>query len=156
MIFWQILWLSFWTRRFHFCWKQLSNVVLNCRGSLHTENGMLCYNRTHPLLVEYFITFFPWNRMLGRALDSIYKPLTYDLHCIISVKNNFQISCKISYFGHPLGTGYGILWHKERHPLLLDCFIPFLKCMRMIMGALECIYKPLTYGQHCVISTGLI
>ena len=85
-----------------------------------------------------------------------YTQTPYDLHCIISVKNNFQISCEISYFGHPLGTGYGILWNKERHPLLLDCFIPFLKCMRMIMGAPECIYKPLTYGQHYVVSTGLI
>ena len=93
MIFWQILWLSFWTRRFHFCWKQLSNVVLNCGGNLHTENGMLCCNMTHPLLVEYFITFFPWNRMLGRALDSIYKPLMIYTVLFLS-KTTFKFHAK--------------------------------------------------------------
>jgi len=40
----------------------------------------------------------------------------------------------------------------ERHPLLLECFISFLRCIRMIIGASDSIYKA-SHCPHHVIST---
>ena len=36
-----------------------------------------------------------------------------------------------------------MLWYKERHTLLLECFIISLRCIMMIKGASNIIYKPL-------------
>ena len=40
----------------------------------------------------------------------------------------------------------------ERHPLLLECFISFLRCIRMIIGASDSICKA-SHCPHHVIST---
>ena len=45
---------------------------------------------------------------------------------------NLKFHTKISVFGYPLSKGSVMLCYKERHPLLLDYFIAFLKCIRMV------------------------
>ena len=59
----------------------------------------------------------------------------------ISVKNNSQISCKMPDFMYPLCTENGMLYCTERHPLLMECFIIFLRCIRMIGRASDSVYK---------------
>ena len=91
--------------------------------------------------------------MIERAhnTDSIYKA-AYSPHCcVISVKNKYQSSSKTSVFRLPLRTGNGMLCCKERHTLLVECFVTFLGYMWRLRGATDIIYKPL-YGPHGVIS----
>ena len=52
--------------------------------------------------------------------------------CVVSANNKSQISCKISVFGYPPSKGDAMPCYKERHPLLIDCFILFLKYIRMV------------------------
>ena len=60
----------------------------------------------------------------------------------ISVRIASQIACKMSGLWYPpLTMGNGILSCKERHPLLLKCFITFLRCIRKMGGAYDSIYK---------------
>ena len=66
--------------------------------------------------------------MGGGASDSIYETLM--VHNVLY--NTSQISCKISVFTYPLSKGSVMLCYKERHPLLLDYFIAFLRCIRMV------------------------
>ena len=65
----------------------------------------------------------------------------HDPHHVVSVGNYYQTSCKISNFGHPISTKNGILYYKERQPLVLEYFKTFLSCMRMIVGVWSSIYK---------------
>ena len=46
-------------------------------------------------------------------------------------------------FGYPLSTRNGILCCNYKHPLLLKCYIVFLRCIRIIGWASNSIYKPL-------------
>ena len=66
-------------------------------------------------------------------------------HRIISVKNNSQISGKMLDFRYHLSTKYGVRCCKERHPLLLKCFITFFGCIRMAVQASGSIYKPIMF-----------
>ena len=66
---------------------------------------------------------------------------------VISERNNSQLSCKISDFGHPLSTGNGLLYCKEIHPLLLGCFITFLTCIEGITG------DPDSINEHLMSNT---
>ena len=50
---------------------------------------------------------------------------------------------KIFDFGDPLNMGNGIVCDKERHPLLIECFVTFYGCIRMIRGAPDSICEPL-------------
>ena len=50
---------------------------------------------------------------------------------------------KNNTFGHPISTGNGMTCCKERHSLLLNCFISFLGCKRKVGGVSSSIYKPL-------------
>ena len=102
---------------------------------------MMCCKERHPLLLECLITLPSHIRMIGRASVSIYK-CCHGQHRVISAKNDSQISCKMSDFGHPLCAGNNMMCCKERHPLLLECFIPFFRGIRMIRKASGSIYKP--------------
>ena len=64
-------------------------------------------------------------------------------HHVVTNKNNSQISCKISGFGHPLFKGNGILCCKEMYSLLFEWFLTFSRCIRMIRGAFGSIYTHL-------------
>ena len=54
-----------------------------------------------------------------------------------------QIAQNISDLEYPLIRGIGMMCYKERHLLLLKCFITFLRCIRKNGGAFDSIYKPL-------------
>ena len=107
-------------------------------------NRMLCCKDRHTLLLGCLIAFFRYITMIERApnTDSIYKA-TYGPHCVISVKNKYQSSSKISVFRLPLRTGNGMLCCKERHTLMVECFMTFLGYMWKLRGATDIIYKPL-------------
>ena len=64
-------------------------------------------------------------------------------YCVILNENNSQILCKISHFVHPLKMGNGIPCYKERHPLLLEHSMTFLRCIMIMRGAFDSIYEPL-------------
>ena len=49
---------------------------------------------------------------------------------------------KIFDFGDPLNMGKGIVCDKERYPLLIECFVIFYGCIRMIRGAPDSINEP--------------
>ena len=66
----------------------------------------------------------------------------YGVYYVISAKNNYTISCKISYFRYPLSTENAMMCYKERHPLLLKCLITFLRYIMMILGAPDRLYNP--------------
>jgi len=74
--------------------------------------------------------------MIGRAFGSIYQPLIVYIISFLP-KNNTQILCKISDFRHPVSIGNGMMFCKEMHPLLLECFITFLRCVRMTGRAFD-------------------
>ena len=73
-----------------------------------------------------------------QGVSKIFQQHLYTHHyqpvCYIA-RNNSQLSCKTSVFGYPPSTGHGMLYCKECHPLLLKCFITFLRCIWMIAGA---------------------
>ena len=50
---------------------------------------------------------------------------------------------KITIFGHQIRLGNATLCHKDRYPLLLDCFLTSLRCIRLIGIALDRIFDPL-------------
>ncbi len=54
-----------------------------------------------------------------------------------------QIAHKLPDLGYPFCTEKEMLYRNDRCPLLLNCFILFLWCIRWIRGASESIYKPL-------------
>jgi len=64
-------------------------------------------------------------------------------HHATSAENHFSNCTQISCFGHPLGTENGMLCCKERHPLLLDCFITLLWYIKIIIGDSDSKHKPL-------------
>ena len=43
---------------------------------------------------------------------------------------------------YPQRTGYGVLSYKGRYPLVLDCIVTFLRCIRMVEQASNGIYMP--------------
>ena len=73
----------------------------------------------------------------------------------MSTKEYSQIAYKnIPDFGHPLSNWkWDDVLYKERHPLLLECFITFLRCIRKMEGAADSICEPLKYGSQCAITS---
>ena len=47
----------------------------------------------------------------------------------------------ISDYRYLISIEYGMLCYKERDPLLLECFIAFLRCLEMVIGCSESIYQ---------------
>ena len=64
-------------------------------------------------------------------------------HQVISSEMGSQIAYKIPDFGYPLSTENDMFSCKERHLLLIGWFMTFLRCMRMIGGVSNSIYKTL-------------
>ena len=62
---------------------------------LSKENVMLCYKERHPLLIDYFIPFLNYIKMVGRATSSLYESLM--------VHNMSFLPIKTSYFMANLG-----------------------------------------------------
>ena len=70
------------------------------------------------------------------------KPLTayliplYGQHCVFSNNKSLKFQAKFPNLGHQISLGNVILCHKDRHPLLLECFLAFLSCIWMVGRAL--------------------
>ena len=98
---------------------------------LCTGKRMVCCNEIHPLpLLMCCSTFLRCIRMAGGAKGSIFKAC-YGQYYVITTKNDSQISCKISAFGHIPCTGNGMMCYKETHPLFLECFVNFPRYIRV-------------------------
>ena len=50
-------------------------------------------------------------------------------------------SYTISDYRYLISIGNGMLCCKERDPLLLECFVAFLRCLEMVIGCSESIYQ---------------
>ena len=59
-------------------------------------------------------------------------PFPYGQHGVLSTKDNYQISSKITNFVYKISSRNDMPCHNEGYPLLLDCFITILRCIRMI------------------------
>ena len=85
----------------------------------------------------------PWMyEDVGGASDNIYEPIMINT-VSFSAKNDSQISCKYSDFGHPFRTGNRMMCYEKIHSLLLECFIAFLRCIALIRGASDGTKHPL-------------
>ena len=94
------------------------------------------------MLSDYFKPFLKCIRMVGRASDSIYEPLM--VHNVSFLPTtNLKFHTNNSVFGYPLSKGIVMLCYKERHPLLLNYFIPFLKYSRIVGRATGSLYESL-------------
>ena len=96
-----------------------------------------------------FQTFLRCIRQMGGASDSIYQPLMGHT-CTFPPRSTAQVAHKMPDLGYPLSTANGMLYYKERQPLLLEYFITFLRCIRQIGGASEQ-HLPAPYVSHHVI-----
>ncbi len=102
----------------------------------------MCCNDIHPLLLECLITFPRYIRMSGIVSDSTYRAC-HGQHNVNTNNNTSQLSCKMAAFCHPLCSENGMMCCKERHILLLECFIVFPRRIRMVRGASGSTYKHL-------------
>ena len=113
------------------------------RYRLSTGNAMMGFKEKHSLLLECFMTFliyiYEWLEELQIAYRS---PLWFSTCCATSTDNNSHISWNISDFRYLLSTWNGTLCCNERHALLLECVMTFLKYIKWIWRALYSIYKP--------------
>ena len=74
--------------------------------------------------LECFVTFLRQIKKIGGASGSIFKPLI--AHTVLFLPTS---TLELD-FGYPLSTRYGMLYYKERHALLLECIITFLRCIK--------------------------
>ena len=72
-------------------------------------------------------------------------------HHVICAKNNFQNSWNISELRLLLCMRFCMWCCKERHTLLLNCLINFLRCIRRMQCTFDR-YLQAPYGPHYVIS----
>ena len=116
--------------------------MLDLGHPFNMGHGILGCKKRHPLLLECFILFLKCIRMNQWVLDSICNPLM--VHTVsFWPTHRPQISWKMLDLRHHINMGSGMLPCKKRHWLLLGCFVTVLKCMRMIRGALDSMYKSL-------------
>ena len=57
-----------------------------------------------------------------------------------------------SDYGHPFSIENGMLYYKERRPLMLGCLISFLICKKMIIDASDSIYMSPHDPHHAICS----
>ena len=88
------------------------------------RNVMLCHKDMHPLLLECFLASLILVRMIGGALIEYMCPLC-PIQCVF-YQNYFQLSSNMTNFGPLIGLENVMLYHKDMHPLLLECFLASL------------------------------
>ena len=114
------------------------------RYPLCMGNTRMCYKERHSLLLKYLITFLRYVRMIQGASDRILKPrMVHTVSFLPKITLKFRQN--ISFGAPSLHRKWenGMLCCKEKQPLLLKCFITFLRCIRMIVTASGSIYEPL-------------
>ena len=111
----------------HYIISAIHNSQISCKmpdfwHPLKTWNDLLCYKELNVLLLKCFRTFLNCITMMKSFQQHIRAP--YGQYHVIPTKNNSHISyITIPNFGHPLNKGNGMMCYKERHAMLLDCFI---------------------------------
>ena len=101
----------------------------------------LCHEDEHPLLLECFLTSLRRIRMIERV-SHIYMIPLWSTPCLFYQITTTQISSEISNFGHQIVQGNMILCNEDRHPLLLECFLTSLRCIRTIVRASDSLSDP--------------
>ena len=116
---------------------------------LSTGNVLPCYKERYLLLMKCFITFLGCVKMAERASDSIDELLM--VHSVRFLPTtNLKFHAKFQFSGrYPPSKGDVMLCYKERHPLLLDYFIPFLECIKMDGRASDSPYESLMGYTTC-------
>ena len=104
------------------------------------KNAMMWFKERHPLLLECSILYLKCLKMTWWASGSICNHLMVQTVTVLE-KTYSQIAYTISDFRFLLCTRNWMLCCKERHPLLLECFITFLRCIIMIGRASDIIKK---------------
>ena len=62
---------------------------------LSKESVMLCYNGRHPLVLNYFIPFLKYIRIVGRATGSLYESLMVHNMSFLPITNiNFHANLR--------------------------------------------------------------
>ena len=102
---------------------------------------MLCYKEGYPLLFECFIPFYISIMIYRGASSIICTPIM--VHIISVLPKYLSSFMQMSDFVHPQCMGNEVLCCKERHPLLLSCFVTFLMSISVIARAPDSIYEPL-------------
>ena len=121
---------------------QISGKMLDFRYPLSTKYGVRCCNERHPLLLKYFINFLRCIWMAGQASNSICRPIM--VHRVSFMpKTTLKFHTKFQIWGTHPSTGNGMLYCKEIHLLLLECFITFLRYIGMIGLASDSINETL-------------
>ena len=132
------------TVTFDICIKigsQITYKKLDLGNPLCTGNGMICYEERHTLLMKWLITFLRCMTKVWGASKSIYKPFSVQavpFHW--GQLSNWKLN--VGRFGIPFLHKNGVLWYKERYPLLPKWFKTFLWCMGKVGWASDSIYKP--------------
>ncbi len=120
---------------------QFLNKIPNVGHHLSPGNVKICCKDSNSSLLECFLTFLRCIRMIGRAYNSISDPRL--VNQLYFYQMNPQISSKITNFRHHLSPCSMVMCLEESHPLLLECFLTFLRCIRMIGRSSDSISDPL-------------
>ena len=134
-----------WSSPFNFPpWfgSQIAHKIPDFQYPLSTDNGMLHYKERHPLVMKYSKTSFRFVQYMAWAFLCIFLSLMGPMKTF-PTKVDPQNAHKMPNCKYPLSTENEILFHNERHPLLMKCFEIFLICMRQLGGAYLCILLPL-------------
>ena len=107
----------------------------------------MCCNERHILLLKYVITFLRYIRMVRRELLAASKSTLWSTWCQFCQKWLSNCVQNIGFW-HPLCMGNGMTWYDVRYTLLLECFVTFLRCIRMNGRAYDRVQKP--YMIHTV------
>ena len=97
--------------------------------------------RRYHFLLKYSITRFGCINRWEDFLKNL--QVSHVSNCAVSVEIVSQIAHKMPDLVYPLRMANGMLCYEERQPLLLKCFIFFLRCISMVRGAFNIINKPL-------------
>ena len=122
--------------------SQIAHKIPDFQYPLSTDNGMLHYKERHPLVMKYSKTSFRFVQYMAWAFLCIFLSLMGPMKTF-PTKVDPQNAHKMPNCKYPLSTENEILFHNERHPLLMKCFQIFLICMRQLGGAYLCILLPL-------------
>ena len=105
---------------------------------------MPCYKERHPLLLDCFIPFLKYIRVVGRATGSIDESLmVHNMSAFLPI-TNIKFHANLRFWAPSQHrTGTVLLCYRERYLLLIKCFITFLRCVKMAERASGIIYEPI-------------
>ena len=109
----------------------------------------------HLLLLNCFIASLRCISMVRSAYGSAYGRVLDHNQIKINVSSTTtksQISSKITNFRRPVSPGNMMLCRKNVHPLLFECFISFLRCIRMMSRLYGSLCDPLMVDTQCLFT----